>query len=88
MPDKTFYRVDIFESERGWGSRIDESIYFTKKGEAEQYVKDYNDKYNTASSTPDWYMSAQSPISTILTEEEVKRIQASKSERKRFAAKK
>lgn len=52
------YRVDIIESERGWGSKIDESIYFDNELEARLYVKTYNDKYNTATEVPDWYMRA------------------------------
>lgn len=53
------YRVDIIESERGWGSKIDETIYFDNELEARLYVKTYNDKYNTATEVPDWYMVAE-----------------------------
>jgi len=53
------YRVDIVEYERGWGSRIDETLYYDTEEEARQYVKDYNEKHNTAPSAPDWYMVAQ-----------------------------
>lgn len=56
---KTAYRVDIIESERGWGSKIDETIYFDNEAEARKYVNDYNAEYNTATETPDWYMVAQ-----------------------------
>jgi len=52
------YRVDIIESERGWGSKIDETIYFDNEQEARSYVKTYNDTYNTATEVPDWYMRA------------------------------
>lgn len=52
------YRVDIIESERGWGQKIDETLYFDNEAEARLYVKTYNDKYNTASEAPDWYMMA------------------------------
>ena len=55
----TAYRVDIIESERGWGSKIDETIYFDNELEARLYVKVYNDKYNTATEVPDWYMKAE-----------------------------
>ena len=57
-PPKAF-RVDIMEYERGWGSRLDESIYFDNEDEAKKYAFDYNKKYNTAPSAPDWYMVAQ-----------------------------
>lgn len=53
------YRVDIIESERGWGSKIDESIYFDNQEEAVKYADDYNNKYNTAKEVPDWYMYAR-----------------------------
>ena len=53
------YRVDIIESERGWGSKIDETLYFDNDDEAPQYAIDYNNKYNTATEVPDWYMRAE-----------------------------
>lgn len=53
------YRVDIIESEAGWGSKIDESIYFDNEPEARAYVKEYNQKHNPPGSAPDWYMIAQ-----------------------------
>lgn len=58
----TAYRVDIIESERGWGSKIDETIYFDNEMEARTYAKDYNEKYNPplkpGQGVPDWYMYA------------------------------
>jgi hypothetical protein len=55
----TAFRVDIIESERGWGQKLDETIYFDNEAEARQYVIDYNLKYNTATEVPDWYMRAE-----------------------------
>ncbi len=55
------WAVDIIESERGWGSKVDETIHFDSKEEAEKYVKDYNTKYNSKSTVPDWYMYAAAP---------------------------
>lgn len=56
------FRVDIIESERGWGQKIDETIYFDNEDEAKDYVRKYNDKYNpplkAGESVPDWYMMA------------------------------
>jgi len=54
----TAYRVDIIESEAGWGQKIDETLYFDSEQEAKDYVKDYNDKYNKQTSVPGWYMRA------------------------------
>ena len=50
--------VDIIESERGWGQKIDETKEFATIDEARQFVTDYNNKYNTATEVPDWYMYA------------------------------
>lgn len=52
------YRVDIKEYERGWGSRVDETLYFDNEAEAKQYAEDYNRKHNPPGPAPDWYMIA------------------------------
>jgi hypothetical protein len=59
IPVPTAYKVNIIESERGWGSKIDEVLYFDNEAEARAYVKNYNDTYNTATEVPDWYMVAE-----------------------------
>jgi hypothetical protein len=51
------YRVDIIESERGWGQKLDEVKYFDNEKEAKDFVSKYNSK-NTSKHTPDWYMVA------------------------------
>jgi hypothetical protein len=56
---KTAYRVDIIESERGWGQKIDETIYFDNEAEARTYAINYNNKYNNLDYVPDWYMRAE-----------------------------
>jgi hypothetical protein len=57
------FRVDIVESERNWGQKIDEIIYFDNGSEAIEYVLDYNDEHNPpleeGQGVPDWYMVAQ-----------------------------
>lgn len=53
------YRVDIIESERGWGSKIDEIKYFDNEPEAKEFVRKYNLEYNPPGPAPDWYMIAQ-----------------------------
>lgn len=62
---KGLWRVDIIESEAGWGSKIDESKYYETEAEGKTFVKEYNDKYNPQLSpcedTPSWYIIAQSP---------------------------
>lgn len=54
------YEIEIIESERGWGQKTDEYVYFPYEDEAKSYVKDYNSK-NTDAVTPDWYMYAANP---------------------------
>ena len=51
------YRVDLVEYERGWGSKVDETIYFDNEAEAREYVEKFNAK-NTEKVVPDWYMIA------------------------------
>lgn len=65
MPKLTYYRVDEIESERGWGSKVDDVSWFRTKEEAEAYIKKFNSR-NTAATAPDWYMRADGPyIETI-----------------------
>ena len=54
----TAFRVDLIEYERGWGSKIDETIYFDNEVEALQYTKEFNSKNNDVEVT-DWYMIAE-----------------------------
>lgn len=49
--------VHIIESERGWGSKLDEVEQFDTRAEAEAFVNDYNAK-NDLPQVPDWYMYA------------------------------
>ena len=52
--------VYIIESEAGWGSKVDETLEFDTQEEAENYVKEYNNKYNPPRAvTPSWYMFAR-----------------------------
>ena len=52
------FKVNIWEYERGWGSRIDERKEFDTKEEAEDFIVKYNSK-NTEEVVPDWYMIAK-----------------------------
>jgi len=54
------FRVDLIESERGWGQRLDERKYFDSADEAWKFVEDFNSK-NDKDSVPDWYMFAEDP---------------------------
>lgn len=55
------WSVQMFESERGWGGRIDDTHYFIDKVEADRFVHDYNKTYNNHKVVPDWYIMAMSP---------------------------
>lgn len=55
-------KVQIIESERGWGQRVDETKEFESYESAETYCREYNRKHNppvaSTVSAPDWYMYA------------------------------
>lgn len=55
----TAYRVDMIESERGWGQKLDETIYFDNEAEARKFAIDYNLKHNNLDYVPDWYIRAE-----------------------------
>lgn len=51
-------KVEIIESERGWGQKLDHVKYFSTKEKADKFCKDYN-KQNDKDVVPDWYMYAR-----------------------------
>ncbi len=59
QPAPTKTTVQIIESERGWGQKVDETLVFDKVEDAKEYVRLYNELYNPpCADTPDWYMVA------------------------------
>ena len=52
------HKVTLLEFERGWGSRVDEVIYFDTEQNAKVYAKEFN-SLNTQDTAPDWYMVAE-----------------------------
>lgn len=58
---KTRWAVNIIESERGWGQRVDETRMFDDYDEALDFVEKYNAE-NNLPYVPDWYMFAEEPI--------------------------
>ena len=52
------YRVVIIESERGWGSKVDEVKYFSDAPSAVEFCQNYN-KDIMSGEVPDWYMIAR-----------------------------
>lgn len=57
------YRIQVMESERGWGQDYWHEDYDTYE-EADKRIKDINAQ-NTANSAPDWYMQAEPAIIAI-----------------------
>lgn len=55
------WQVDIIESERGWGQRVDERKTFKTEQEATKWANAYNKKYNNEPIVPAWYMYASTP---------------------------
>lgn len=55
---KEEFKVEIIESERGWGQRTDEIKTFPTLRKAENFVKKYN-SVNDKKHVPDWYMYAK-----------------------------
>lgn len=49
--------VHIIESERGWGSKVDEVKEFDTREEAVLFCREYN-AGNNMPQVPDWYMYA------------------------------
>lgn len=51
-------KVNIIESELGWGQKIDEVKEFDTLELAEAFVTEFNSR-NTEDTVPDWYMRAE-----------------------------
>jgi hypothetical protein len=60
---KKLIEVAIIESERGWGSKVEETKEFESRKEAEKFVAEYNEKntedYAKTGIVPEWYMYAR-----------------------------
>ena len=55
------FRVDIIESERGWGQKIDSQKFFESADDAYKFVDEFNAQ-NNKDYVPDWYMVARAPV--------------------------
>ncbi len=59
------WKVQIIESERGWGQRVDETLEFNTFEEAKAHQKKFNkpneEDYAKTKYVPDWYMYATEP---------------------------
>ncbi len=61
------YKVNLTEYERGWGSKVFDTLYFKKEENALSYIKEYNSK-NTLYVTPDYYTKADYTIVNLADE--------------------
>lgn len=55
--------VPMYESERGWGAKVDGYTGpFETLSAADTYVSNYNKKYNSEKTVPDYYIEALEPV--------------------------
>lgn len=68
VSQRQVHAVDIMEYERGWGSKVEDTLYFNTRPEADQYCKEFNSQ-NTEKTVPDWYMVAEyrGPVAVVET---------------------
>jgi hypothetical protein len=55
------FAVDIIESERGWGSKVDERKYFPTYELPHKFMVEFN-SHNDLPEVPDWYMYSTEPF--------------------------
>ena len=58
--DVGVWQVNIIESERGWGQKLDETLYFKTEKSALSFVVKHNSK-NILSTAPEIYWYAENP---------------------------
>ena len=51
-------KVEIIESEAGWGQKVDDVKEFDTHEKAAAFVEEFN-SFNDKSEVPDWYMYAR-----------------------------
>jgi CO dehydrogenase nickel-insertion accessory protein CooC1 len=63
MLDDDEVKVEIIESERGWGQKVDSVKEFKTKAAAEKFIKEFNktneEDYAKTHEVPEWYMYAR-----------------------------
>lgn len=63
---EVYFKVDIIESERGWGSKVEATYYFKTSSSAEKFKEKYNasnkEDFEKTTIVPDWYMQAEDPV--------------------------
>jgi hypothetical protein len=61
---ETKWFVQLIESERGWGQRVDDTLEFNYFEEAKNYQNKFNSQNKKLPNgiVPDWYMCATDPF--------------------------
>ena len=60
MSKKRNFKVEVWEYERDWGSKLDFTNYYDTYSKAEAFIEKFNSS-NTDKKVPDWYMVAKGP---------------------------
>lgn len=55
------FKVELWESERGWGQRLDEVREFDDAQKALDFYREFNTE-NDKDEVPAWYMFAKKPV--------------------------
>jgi hypothetical protein len=58
MKADVIYTAVVWESERGWGRKVDETREFKTEGARDKFIEKFNSK-NNEPVAPDWYMFAE-----------------------------
>lgn len=57
-------KVPVIESERGWGSKVDDHMVCLSNADANEFIKEFNAE-NNQPTVPDWYMYAENSTTPI-----------------------
>ncbi len=78
---KLAVKVTVIESERGWGSKVDDHMVCLSTEDANEFITRFNSK-NNFPTVPDWYMYAESEIEPIdLTDAQYTLLESSEEKR-------
>ena len=58
------WKVEIIESERGWGQKVEEVKFFDNQKDATTFVNEFN-SHNICFIVTDWYMYATRPVRIV-----------------------
>lgn len=74
-------KIPVIESERGWGSKVDDYMVCKSVEDALDFMKEFNSK-NNENTTPDWYMyCSNNPEPINLSKEQYVKMEESENSR-------